>query len=552
MTPKQIGNYFVEEKVGSGGMGVVYRGRHVETNQVVAIKVLSSALSSEEGFRARFEREIQSLEALKNPHVVEFYESGQDGETYFYAMEFVEGITLTQHLRDMKQLAWREVIDISVQICSALKAAHDAGIIHRDLKPSNLMLKPDGFVKLTDFGVAQVFAGGKLTMTGGIIGTAEFMSPEQAQGRRATKKSDIYSLGTVMYAMLVGRPPFSGKTTVEVLQKHKFGQFDSARTMVPEVPRWLDEIVTQCLEKKPEDRYPDAYVLSLRLKEVAKKIELSQSDQTSVMDSPSGTSVTKVASEGGEDGVQELGGTLMRDLVKAEIERIEEKTPFGKILDNTYVLIGLMFVVLLGGWYFWKIQNPPAEKRFELGKTLFSSGEINWNEAREKYFLPLLEEDEEVWSNRVVPYLEEIEIYDIKKAFGIEKKAIHFRQKKLTISEPRRLLKRAKGYFELGDLAQADATLTALLNILKNDPEKKVLSKAVEEIQYAIQNQNDVNEKRAEWLDGTIKQALRFEERNQKEKAIEILEALHMLYETDYRVDKQVEEIAGHLERLKK
>jgi serine/threonine-protein kinase len=137
---------------------------------------------------------------------------------YYYAMEFVDGETLSALLKRVKRIEWQEVIGFSVQICSALKAAHDAGIIHRDLKPSNLVITADGVVKLMDFGVAQLFAGTKLTVTGGIIGTVEYMSPEQAQGQRITKKSDLYALGAVMYAMLAGRPPFTRKTSIEVVR----------------------------------------------------------------------------------------------------------------------------------------------------------------------------------------------------------------------------------------------------------------------------------------------------------------------------------------------
>ncbi|MEZ6044408.1 MAG: serine/threonine-protein kinase [Planctomycetaceae bacterium] len=194
MELEKIGPYLIESKLGSGGMGTVYKGRHEDTDQLAAVKVLSPSLSREEGFVARFSREVESLRKLSNPHVVEFYESDVDGEYYYFAMEYVEGETLTQRLRREKRIPWRDVIEISTQICLALKSAHDAGVIHRDLKPSNLMLTPDGNVKLTDFGVAQVFASAKLTVTGGIIGTAEYMSPEQAQGKRVTKKSDLYSL----------------------------------------------------------------------------------------------------------------------------------------------------------------------------------------------------------------------------------------------------------------------------------------------------------------------------------------------------------------------
>ncbi len=345
--PTRIGPYLIERKLGAGGMGTVYLATHEQTGRVVALKLLSPSLAREEGLVARFMREIDALQKLKNPHVVELFDHGVDGEMYYYAMEYVPGETLTARLRREKRIPWREVIDLSTQICIALKAAHDAGIIHRDLKPSNLLLTPEGSIKLTDFGVAQVFAGSKLTVTGGIIGTAEYMSPEQGQGRRITKRSDIYSLGAVMYVMLTGRPPFSGKTTLDVIHKHKYSQFERPRTLVPEIPHWLDDVVCQLMEKDPDKRPADAYVVNRRLHEVLKKIEISTSDLTlghgsledaSTFNASGQTHVGR--SEGGH-------GTLMRDLMRAEIEATQERGLLRRLFDNTWVLVGLFAVALL-------------------------------------------------------------------------------------------------------------------------------------------------------------------------------------------------------------
>ncbi|HTN04238.1 MAG TPA: serine/threonine-protein kinase, partial [Planctomycetaceae bacterium] len=259
MTPERIGPYHLERLLGTGGMGSVYLGRHRDAGYLAAVKVLPAAMAREEGFVVRFQREVEALRQLKSPHIVQLYDDGADDGTYYYAMEYVDGETLTDLLKRERRLPWREVIAMTLQMCAALKAAHDAGIIHRDLKPSNLLISADRTIKLSDFGVAQVFAASRLTVTGGIIGTAEYMSPEQAQGKRASRRSDLYSLGAVMYVMLTGRPPFSGESAIEVLKKHQFGQFDRPRNFVPELPSWLDELVCQMLEKDPEKRPPDAY-----------------------------------------------------------------------------------------------------------------------------------------------------------------------------------------------------------------------------------------------------------------------------------------------------
>src|SRR5438477_5670036 len=151
MDPERIGPYEIREKLGAGGMGSVYLGRQVETGQLVAVKVLTASLAREPGFVERFNREIDAMRKLKNPHIVELFENGVEGESFYYAMEYVAGETLMGLIRREKRLPWQKAIGIAVQICQALKAAHDAGIIHRDLKPSNLLVTPEGLVKLTDF-----------------------------------------------------------------------------------------------------------------------------------------------------------------------------------------------------------------------------------------------------------------------------------------------------------------------------------------------------------------------------------------------------------------
>lgn len=369
MDPERIGPYIIEHKIGSGGMGTVYLAHHAETGQEVAVKVLPPALAREEGFVARFEREIESLRKLRNPNIVSLLSSGADESTPYYAMEYVEGETLTDRLRREKRLPWRDVVQYSVQICSALKAAHDAGIIHRDLKPSNLLLDKDNNIKLTDFGVAQVFAAGRLTMTGGIIGTAEYMSPEQAHGRRATKKSDLYSLGAVMFTMLTGRPPFVGKTTLEVIHKHKYGTFDKPSRYVEGIPRRLEEIICQLLEKEPDDRYPDAFMLSKRLEEVLRRADVADQEETRASDTRSTPNVLSpdvhVAGES-RSPLNEIGGTFVRDLVRADIEQTLGGSALSKFFNNTWVLLGIFALLIAGGIAWFQMVGNHSEAQDEV------------------------------------------------------------------------------------------------------------------------------------------------------------------------------------------
>jgi len=540
--PKQIGKYVIERVLGAGGMGTVYLGHHVDTKQAVAVKVLPSSMSREPGFVARFDREVEAMQKLSSPNIVELYESGEDNGTYYYAMEYVDGTTLTERLAKEKRLDWRETIDIGIQICVALKAAHNAGIIHRDLKPSNLMLGRDGTVKLTDFGIAQVFATSKLTVTGGILGTAEYMSPEQAQGKRASKHSDIYSLGAVLYVMLTGRPPFTGKTTLEICQKHKFGQFDSPRRIVPEIPHWLDEIVCQCLSKKPEDRYPDAYVLNLRLAEIPKKVELSQQSAEFVYDGSSPTQETMA--DGAIGGGMATGdqGALVRDLFRAQMEEEQTRTGLAKVFDNVYVLIGLLLLIVVGayGLSLWNRVNPEA--MFARGEELMEKPEgPAWMTAKREYFEPLLALDEETWGDKVAPLMKQIEVYELQKDFmGRDSKSLAVPK-----SEPEAVIKQAIALSESGRVDQAIDQLNALVALLEGQSEQK----AHYDIAVKIRDQlvKVDNDKRFAFLEESLKRAKDLQEHGDTEQARVVWKSLIDLYDGTSAADDYVEQARAAL-----
>ena len=502
MHPERIGPYHIEKKIGSGGMGTVYYGRHTETGQVAAVKVLPPSMAHEEGFVARFFREVEALKKLVNPHVVQLYESGGDGDTYYYAMEYVDGDTLTGILRRERRIDWRRTIGIAVQICSALKAAHDAGIIHRDLKPSNLLIASDGTVKLTDFGVAQVFAGTRLTVTGGVIGTAEYMSPEQAQGQRATKKSDLYSLGAVMYVMLTGRPPFTGKTSVEVIHKHQYGQFDRPRTVVPEIPYWLDEIVVQLLDKDPDKRFADAHVLSRRLQEVVKKIELSRQDVTRAS-SGYNEDASTVAVQDSLHAAAYSGpgeGTIMRDLVRTEISRAQHKSPVGEFFNNTWVLVVMLLIVVGGGiaWFILPRSATPAEESAD--------------------------DSDEVGRRRVV------RIYRPG-------------------DEAQTFLQLAQHSIDVGRFDEAQRKLEALCALTEGQPDqKKTYDKARRLLEVVRESRANVHTRHA-LLDAAIRQAEELAQRGKRDEAIKIWSSIVELYGADPDVKPAIEKVRGYLQQ---
>jgi serine/threonine protein kinase len=490
--PPRVGPYVVDRRLGAGGMGTVYLAHHEQTGMQAAVKVLAPSLAREEGLVARFVREIDALRKLKNPHVVELFDQGVDGDMHYYAMEYVEGETLTARLRRDKRIPWREVVDLSIQICVALKAAHDAGIIHRDLKPSNLLLAPDGRIKLTDFGVAQVFAGSKLTVTGGIIGTAEYMSPEQGQGKRITKRSDLYSLGAVMYVMLTGRPPFSGKTTLDVIHKHTYSQFDRPRMRVPEIPHWLDDIVCQLMEKDPDKRFADAYVVNRRLQELLRKVELSSTDAT--LDNVStGADTPTVDIASGQKAGAARGmsagpgpGTLMHDLFRAEIDAQNRPSRLKALLENTWLLVGALVVVVAGVGYWSHVRTLTPEQRFDKGVALLEENEKeNWRTVRDDYFAPLVALQSAEWDEKLQPYLERVRSDEIKA--GLDKKSRrHGGKKSDTNSEIERVLTWARHQQEIGNFVGAERTLSDLVAILADNPqfeaELKVAQDSLDEL----------------------------------------------------------------------
>ena len=255
-------------------MGTVYRGSEDGSQRAVAVKVLSPSLTLDPGFRDRFESEIKSLEKLVHTNIVELYGFGEHDGQLFYAMELVEGSNLQEELAAGRRFTWREVIDFGEQICAALKHAHDHGIIHRDIKPANLVIDRHDQIQLTDFGIAKLFGDTSQTVDGGVLGTADYMAPEQAEGLNVTPRSDIYSLGASLYALLAGRPPFQGKSLPEVVHKVRFEPPLPVRRFAPETPEELEDLLETLLAKDPKRRIPTPLALSKRLAAIRESLSL--------------------------------------------------------------------------------------------------------------------------------------------------------------------------------------------------------------------------------------------------------------------------------------
>ena len=276
MTMKKIGPYEIEGVLGRGGMGSVYRGIHIQTNEKHAVKVLSPNFADDPHFRGRFESEIKALLKLDHDNIVSLHSYGQDDGQLFFAMELVEGQSLFQMQRAGHKFDWRQILVIARDCANGLRHAHDRGVIHRDLKPGNLMMAYSGDdsppkVKLTDFGIAKRFGNSQNTGTN-ILGTMDFMSPEQAKGEPVTARSDLYSLGTVLYTLLSGRPPFSGNSVEESLRNLTRVPAPRVSASNPDVPKPLEELISKLMEKKPEDRVPTALALIHKLNDIEEEL----------------------------------------------------------------------------------------------------------------------------------------------------------------------------------------------------------------------------------------------------------------------------------------
>ena len=261
--------YEILESIGIGGMAVVYKARCHRLNRLVAIKILKDEFSKDAEFRRRFHAESQAVAMLSHPNIVSVYDVSHSGDTDYIVMELIDGITLKQYMSQKGQLNWRETLHFATQIAKALEHAHSRGIIHRDIKPHNIMILKDGSVKVADFGIARITSA-QSTLTREALGSVHYISPEQARGSRVDKRSDLYSLGVVMYEMLTGRPPFDGDSPVAVAIQHINGSPVLPTELVDGIPKGLEQITMHAMTAAVEQRYASATEMLADLEEFRK------------------------------------------------------------------------------------------------------------------------------------------------------------------------------------------------------------------------------------------------------------------------------------------
>ncbi|MCL4422992.1 MAG: Stk1 family PASTA domain-containing Ser/Thr kinase [Actinobacteria bacterium] len=344
------GRYELSHHIARGGMAEVYRANDRLLGRPVALKILFPELSVDRSFVERFRREAQAAANLSHPHIVPVFDWGEDQGTYFIVMEFVDGDPLSAILRSSGTLQPERAADIAADVADALAYAHRHGVVHRDVKPGNILITDDGEVKVTDFGIARaVNTEESLTQTGAVMGTATYFSPEQAQGYGVDGRSDIYSLGVVLYEMVTGRPPFTGDTPVAVASKHVRDQLVPPRQLNPGVPPDMEAVIMKAMAKSPELRYQTADAMRTDLRRFSQGQRVHAEPATTVLGI--GGQTTMMAGVGAGAGTQMLiQAPRASDLSSRPMDESKERSRTGIYAGVLVVLLAALIVVgfLLG------------------------------------------------------------------------------------------------------------------------------------------------------------------------------------------------------------
>ena len=341
--------YEIIRSIGEGGMANVYLALDTILDRKVAVKILRGDLAEDEKFVRRFQREAISASSLNDPNIVEVYDVGEDNGKYFIVMEYVQGLTLKQLIKKRGSLTLPEVVDIMLQLTSAVAHAHESYIIHRDIKPQNVIILEDGRVKIMDFGIAVALNAGEFTQTNSVMGTVYYIPPEQANGGAATIKSDIYSLGILMYELVTGSVPFKGDNPVEVAIKHMNEPLPSICEYDPEMPQSIENIILRASAKNPKNRYDSAWDMHEDLKTALEKERFNE---------------PKVVYKYREKGFDDVDDKPMPRQGRAALHAKGDENKKDKRMNKALIIIGSIVGVLIAALIFvfilWpKISDKP-------------------------------------------------------------------------------------------------------------------------------------------------------------------------------------------------
>ena len=374
--------YEILKSVGEGGMANVFLANDIILDRKVAVKVLRGDLSTDDKFIRRFQREALSVSNLSHPNIVEVYDVGEEDGEYYIVMEYLSGKTLKQLLKKRETLTLTEVIDIMSQVTDGISHAHEAYIIHRDIKPQNIMIEDNGLIKVTDFGIAMALNATQLTQTNSVMGSVHYLPPEQASGKGSTIKSDIYSMGILMYELLTGNVPFKGDNAVEIALKHMKEKIPSIRKQNPAIPQSVENILLKATAKNPRNRYESARQMHEDLihcleaeHENDKKIsyeypENDLDDTTTIkpvkrkIETPQPSNNTPAPLEEKEETIEELAVEITDDDFEDDDEEIfdEDFTEEPKKKNGLIIfLASFLLLLLIAAGIFWLITTKEVE-----------------------------------------------------------------------------------------------------------------------------------------------------------------------------------------------
>ncbi|HEV7224831.1 MAG TPA: serine/threonine-protein kinase [Pirellulales bacterium] len=510
---RRLGPFVLEEKLGAGGMGEVYRATHVETRRVVALKVLSAKAAGSKRIVARFARELEILKALKHPNIVRCYGGGRHEAEAYLVMELVSGGSLGSLLRRRGRLTWENVIEYGLQICDGLAYAHEWGIVHRDLTPANLLLSEEGQIKIADFGIARVQYGKRLTATKHTLGTVAYMAPEQIRGAPpVSHRTDLYTLGCVFFEMLTGKLPFTCDSTAQMLYHHLGEPPPRVSSLVMDCPIWLDHLINQLLEKDPLKRPHDATAVAQALREVHERVAAGAGMAGhAVAGGPSTLKVTDKKEDKAE----------VRKLLRKKKRKKGAKAPF---YERAWFLAAcLLLVVGLGTWLLW----PKNERQlFAEAEAMMADNEPNHRrKARElsEEMLQRFPQGEHAGQARQF-----IDTMDMEKAE--QRLAADLKHGRKPNSEGARLFAEAWNYEQFGDRVTALEKYQGMVNLLPAEGKERPFVNLAQRQIAALTGKTDLSADRAQFLEARLDDADKLSEEGKLVDARSLWSSIVTLY----------------------
>ncbi len=530
-----IGPFLIEKRLGVGGMGIVYKATYTKNGADVALKVLPLVLTANRKLVERFEREMAILKKLKHPRIVQFYGGGEQDGQHFYAMEFINGGTLAELLKEQSRLPWQQVVEFGSQICEALEHAHEHGIVHRDLKPANLFLGQDGKLRLGDFGIARDSDATALTGTGSTVGTHAYMAPEQITGKLPiSNKTDLYALGCVMFEMLTGHVPFQGAAAMETLLKHINEPPAKIRAEVMDCPVFLEQVVLQLLAKSPDKRPHDALLVQVALEEVLERVAA----KTSTM-----SQMTAGAGQTAIDMSQIPDAAQLKKLLG---KKKKKRKATGPIWERGWFLASCL-AVMLGG-VAWSLLPPSEEKLFARAVPLMKSDDpVQWQEANDRYLKSLLERfPNGKHADEARELIDKLEMYRTER--GIETRLKLGQDPK---HEAERLFLQARELERFGDNVTAREQYRAMIDLLKEREQDCSYRNLAQRQLALLENAGDGNVDRKQIVNDALKKAREQHLAGKTHDAEETWRSIIKLYDGKAEFAEEVAEArAGRAGRL--